>query len=91
MEGLLSGGFSNSYKKNSQFYFKGSNIPSNKYVDLIESDDDMLFSPPTEKDFKQKKIKRLTLNNDFSSMRNDRLNSMNKSDLGVRSLQNKKK
>ena len=57
----------------------------------MDSDDDLSFSPPTEGYLNQKKIQvgRMTGGNQYLTNRNSKFKSLNKSDIGIRSLQNK--
>jgi hypothetical protein len=77
MDPLLSGDHSNPERKGSQYYFKGSNHPSNRYVDLIDSDDEMNFSPD-HRDLERQKIIRTGRLTDGPSHFKNRLHSKSK-------------
>ena len=82
MDPLLSRSVSND--KGSGYYFKGSIIPSNKYVDLIESDEDNISFEEGQTFPRQKVIKtgRQSEGNNLVRDRENRYKSKNKSDFG---------
>ena len=89
MEGLLSGDHSIPERKGSLYYFKGSNNPSNKYMDLMDSDEDLSFSPSHEDIHKQRIIRSGRLTDGPSHFKN-RLHTKSKNLSGV-NLSGKKK
>lgn len=83
MEGLLSGEHSNPERKGSQYHFKGSNHPSNKYLGLLDSDEEQTFSPEVDCIQRQKIIRTGRLTEGHSQFKN-RLHSLSKNSSGAK-------